>query len=84
MGQPLGLSAGLARACGGNLLLSTINCGKDPSTTPLTQGMLRPRFSAFWLDQPTSAFLLFAKCDFCQLFSFCERYSLFLLRDGCM
>ena len=37
------------KACGGNLLLSTINCGKDPSTTPLTQGMLRHRFSAFWL-----------------------------------
>ena len=30
-------------------ILSTINRGKDPSTTPLTQGMLRHPFSAFWL-----------------------------------
>ena len=42
-------SIDLPRAYGGDLLLSTINRGKDPSTTPLTQGMLRHCFLAFWL-----------------------------------
>ena len=39
----------LARASGGDVLTTTISRGSDPSTTPLTAGILGYRFSAFWL-----------------------------------
>ena len=39
----------LKRASGGDVLTTTISRGSDPSTTPLTAGILGYRFSAFWL-----------------------------------
>ena len=39
----------LARASGGDVLTTTISRGSDPSTTPVTAGILGYRFSAFWL-----------------------------------
>ena len=56
--EPLDPFLGLARASGGYLLLSTIYCGKDPSTTPLIEGIGGYRFSAFWLRSSVVSVLI--------------------------
>ena len=72
------------KACGGDLQLSTINRGKDPSTTPLTQGMLRHRFSAFWLRSVSKCVLFtLLSAIFCKFFRFVSDI-VFPSRDGCM
>ena len=53
---PLRDSQGLLGA--GDLLLSTIYCGKDPSTTPLIEGIIGYRFSAFWLRSSVVSVLI--------------------------
>ena len=50
----------LERACGGDVLTTTISRGSDPSTIPLTVGILGYHFSAFWLSVSEGLFVVFS------------------------